>query len=75
MKKEVLSELPSKRRQIVLLDPSLIKTKPLERAAKQVANAKVRKQLGLVTQNRVLFSDHLFKSVQYYICKSAKLFV
>jgi len=36
-----MSELPSKRRQMVLLDPSLVKTKPLERAAKQVANAKV----------------------------------
>ncbi|XP_022792918.1 SWI/SNF-related matrix-associated actin-dependent regulator of chromatin subfamily A-like protein 1 [Stylophora pistillata] len=37
LKKEVLSQLPSKRRQMVLLDPSLIKTKHLEKVAKEVS--------------------------------------
>lgn len=46
LKKDVLSQLPSKRRQMVLLDPSLVKTKSLERAAKEVSKAKQKEQHG-----------------------------
>jgi len=46
LKKDVLSQLPSKRRQMVMLDPSLIKTKPLERAAKEVSKARQKEQHG-----------------------------
>lgn len=46
LKKDVLSQLPSKRRQMVQLDPSLIKTKTLERAAKEVSQAKQKEQHG-----------------------------
>lgn len=46
LKKDVLSQLPSKRRQMVVLDPSLIKTKTLERAAKEVSKAKQQEQRG-----------------------------
>ncbi|KAL9967490.1 hypothetical protein ACROYT_G025722 [Oculina patagonica] len=46
LKKDVLSQLPSKRRQMVMLDPSLIKTKTLERAAKEVSKAKQQEQHG-----------------------------
>ncbi|XP_067021741.1 SWI/SNF-related matrix-associated actin-dependent regulator of chromatin subfamily A-like protein 1 isoform X1 [Acropora muricata] len=46
LKKDVLSQLPSKQRQMVLLDPSLVKTKILEKAAKEVSKAKQKEQHG-----------------------------
>lgn len=48
LKKVVLDQLPSKTREVVFLDPSLIKEKTLARAKKQLSNAKEKEKRSAV---------------------------
>lgn len=67
LKKDVLSQLPSKRRQMVLLDPSLIKTKTLEKAAKEVSKAKQQEQHGALLNYFFETSASKIPAVRDYI--------
>lgn len=67
LKKEVLSQLPSKRRQMVLLDPSLIKTKNLEKVAKEVSKAKQQEQHGALLKYFFETSASKILAVRDYI--------
>ncbi|EDO49581.1 predicted protein, partial [Nematostella vectensis] len=67
LKKDVLHQLPSKRRQMVLLDPSLIKVKPLMKAAKEVETAKKKEQHGALLNYFCETSASKIAAVRNYV--------